>query len=51
MPKTENLADLAHYFLKNGGIIPHSKNGGDASPVPLLRSPWVSRGARRGMEW
>ena len=33
IPKTENSADLAHYFPENGGIIPRTlKNGGDASP-------------------
>ena len=43
IPKTENSADLAHYFPENGGIIPRSlKNGGDASPPsPPVAEPLV----------
>ena len=35
IPKTENSADLAHYFPENGGIIPRTlKNGGTRPPRP-----------------
>ena len=43
IPKTENSADLVHYFPENGGIIPRTlKNGGTRPPrPPLWRSPWL----------
>ena len=45
IPKTENSADLAHYFLKMGGIIPRSlKNGGTRPPSPPpMAEPLMSR--------
>ena len=41
IPKTENSADLAHYFPENGGgLFPALKNGGGrVPPSPLWRSP------------
>ena len=40
IPKTENSADLAHYFPENGGIIPRTlKNGGTRPPVPPVAKP------------
>ena len=49
MPKTENSADLAHYFPENGGDYPpHSQKwGGRVPPSPPVAEP-MARGERRG---
>ena len=44
IPKTENSADLTHYFPENGGDYPpHSQKWGGRVPPrpPLWRSPWL----------
>ena len=39
IPKTENSADLAHYFPENGGLSPHSQKMGGRAPVPPVAEP------------
>ena len=39
IPKTENSADLAHYFPENGGLSPALKMGGRVLPVHPVAEP------------